>query len=315
MSHEMNSADTLLLAHTPAWHGLGKVIERSIDPTEALREVFCWEPELVKLTRADGRSVPNRALVRSDDRSLLAVVGSGYCPINNKTMVEVGAKVFGKQISSAGTTRGGKLCYLSIQIGEGKLGVDSAEYYGTVTWGHDGVNAVVGGTWANRIVCSNTFHSFLSHADGVRSNRAFRQAHSGFNSQEQVRDILVAAAQTLYAQQAVLHDQASRLFKATLNSHAWEAYRLQVAELIIGKSVEAMSAKQRQRSASIEANLEEAFHDPVNFTGPNYFSAANAATYVLSHQRSYAVDRSEALTLGVGRQLIRSAMGIALAEV
>ena len=81
MAHEFESG---FFVTEPAWHGLGVVLQDPPTVQEAITAAgLDWKVELRRLTMPDGREVPNRAVVRSTDESLLGVVGPDYEPLQN----------------------------------------------------------------------------------------------------------------------------------------------------------------------------------------------------------------------------------------
>lgn len=311
MSHEIMKSDKVVLSRVPAWHGLGTVIDRDVSVKEALARALNWEPVEVGLVRADGGPITTKAICRSDDPTAepLGVVSDGWKPILNSTIADVAAEVFGDKVSSAGSVRNGRLCFISVDLGRGDVAGDETRFYGTVTWGHDGVHGVLGGASCVRVVCANTWFAF----DGENSNKRFRQQHRGFSSQEEVKSRLVAAGKAMMEAKDTAIAQAEFMAGKSMTDQGWSEFRLAIAESILAKKQKAWNDADKARAVAIGVGLTEAFDDDVNYVGGNWASAFNAATSYLSHDRAYrGVSRGEAVALGAGSTLLKKAAGLAL---
>jgi phage/plasmid-like protein (TIGR03299 family) len=88
MAHDLAETDRQVavayFGETP-WHGLGTKLNHPATAGEAIEAAgLHYQAELVSLETKDGIAVPGRkAVVRSDTREVLGVVGSSYVPIQN----------------------------------------------------------------------------------------------------------------------------------------------------------------------------------------------------------------------------------------
>jgi hypothetical protein len=100
MAHEIRSNDSLVLARTAAWHGLGQILPDTVTPAEALRigRLDWMVEESTSLTACfvgnDGtaeRAIveSHKTLRRSDDQSILSTVGADYSVLQNTTLAEI----------------------------------------------------------------------------------------------------------------------------------------------------------------------------------------------------------------------------------
>jgi hypothetical protein len=111
MAHEIRSNDSLVLARTSAWHGLGQILPDTVTPAEALTigRLNWTVEESTSLTATfvanDGNAEraiidTHKSLRRSDDQSILSTVGADYSVLQNSTLAEI-ATSLGSQGSAA----------------------------------------------------------------------------------------------------------------------------------------------------------------------------------------------------------------------
>jgi hypothetical protein len=100
MAHEIESNDGLVLADCGAWHGLGLTVKGAPNPFAALRLAnLDWTvEESATLIGVNNPGEPNefrvstdthKLLTRSDDHTVLGVVGKDYTPVQNQALAEL----------------------------------------------------------------------------------------------------------------------------------------------------------------------------------------------------------------------------------
>lgn len=178
MAHEFESG---FFVTEPAWHGLGVVLQDPPTVQEAITAAgLDWKVELRRLTMPDGREVPNRAVVRSTDESLLGVVGPDYEPLQNsdalawfQPFVDSGMV----RLEAAGSLREGKRVWvLGRVIGSAADVVrhDRVDQFVLLANGHDGTLSIRCGFTAIRVVCQNTLTASLND----RASKLLRIRHT-----------------------------------------------------------------------------------------------------------------------------------------
>lgn len=183
--HEIEAQDNIVMHQKPAWHGLGTIVEDAPTPTEALRIAgLDWYVEGRALQtvepagHAGGEPEPilipsHQALIRSDTKTCLGVVGQAYEPIQNdslaafsESLADLGDTV---KVESAGSIRNGRRVWFLLK-GESfsVRGDDEHAPYILVSNGHDGTAAMRCTPTTVRVVCSNTLHMVLPGSEGGR---------------------------------------------------------------------------------------------------------------------------------------------------
>lgn len=131
-----------------------------------------WRVELVPAF-AEGRPIPGaRAVVRSDRREPIAVVGLRYAPVQNADafaflddLVGAGRAIY----EAAGMFGGGRRVWVQARL-PGDVWVtreDNVGKYLTLTTSHDGGGSLRAFFTPRRIVCSNTLRAALREAAGT----------------------------------------------------------------------------------------------------------------------------------------------------
>lgn len=136
-----------------------------------------WSVELVPAF-AEGRAIPRaRAVVRSDRREPIAVVGLRYAPVQNADafafldgLVGAGRAVY----ETAGMSGGGRRVWVQARL-PGDVWVtreDNVGKYLTLVNSHDGGGSLRAFFTPRRIVCSNTLRAALR--EGARAGVSIR---------------------------------------------------------------------------------------------------------------------------------------------
>jgi phage/plasmid-like protein (TIGR03299 family) len=192
MAHNITSSDTLVLAGTRAWHGLGQVLPSTFTPDQALAAGYLnWDVHLVPIQTMplvggaqDGARVTlpdHRAVVRSDNGAVLGVVGDRYTPVQNREVFEMirdgvaavtDAPV---RIESCGSFKGGAISFVCahthvFDAGNG----DIVRTYAMFGNSHDGSAAFSCLNTSVRVVCNNTYNMALREA----GNNAHKVRHT-----------------------------------------------------------------------------------------------------------------------------------------
>lgn len=311
MAHELKHNDGLVLARTAAWHGLGTVVESAPNPFAALRLARLeWTvEESASLTgifnpgeQAEYRVSTDSAkvLVRSDDHTVLGVVGPDYTPVQNQTLAELAfalrdaSSEQGVRIESAGSIRGGKRVWFLIQAPSIEVGAkgDVTNPYLMLTNGHDGGESLKAFGTNVRVVCANTYRAAMGQARDVIS---FRHT-SGIN--ERV-DSLKSTINTWFASIAKGREFASALAARPMTRTQVQDLWVEVIQRLDGeiptKPKNGWEERSREQAIAGLAHMAQVFDRESQQFGATAWVAANAATNWVQHVRSdYSVRAKDA---------------------
>lgn len=301
MAHELHSNDGLVLAGAGAWHGLGKVTKNALNPFAALREAGLeWTVE--ESTSITGIFNPGedaeyrvatdsaKVLVRSDDKSVLGVVGPDYVPFQNQQLAELAdglrkATDGVAEVETAGSIRGGRRVWMLLRGKSIEFGApgDQTVPYLFIANGHDGSLALKAIPTGVRVVCSNTFHLAL----GARRNAlSFRHT---LNLNNRVED-LARAIKSWDATIAQGADVARKLAAKPVTREQVQALWLDVIQRLDGEvpsnPKNGWEENRRERAVAGLAHAAQVFDRESQQFGANLWVAANAATNWVQHVRA-----------------------------
>lgn len=196
MSHEITATDGLMLGgRTPAWHGLGTVIDADVVTTKEAMEIanlnwtveqhpVCamiespYEPSLDTTDTIPAHEYV--ANVRSDTRTVLAVVGCNYVPVQNSEAFAFMDDMLGggdAHWHTVGSLDGGRkvwaLARLNRDIMIGGDPNEKIDPFICLATSHDATLSLTVYTTPVRVVCMNTLRWSLA---GTRN--AWRTRHT-----------------------------------------------------------------------------------------------------------------------------------------
>ena len=195
MAHEIETHDHVVLHREAAWHGLGTIVQDAPTPMEALQLArLDWMVEQWPLYATDGEgnriTVEDKvANVRSDTKTVLGIVGTGWTPLQNKDTAEF-CEALAEQndtvkVESAGSIRNGKKVWFLLK-GESFSVRDADEVcpYILVSNGSDGGTGFRCTPTTIRVVCANTLHMVIPSWEseghlGSLSQASFSCKHTG----------------------------------------------------------------------------------------------------------------------------------------
>ncbi len=176
MAHHITQTDRMITVGKQAWHGLGKVIPKHVTPREALKLAeMDWTVEEATLSAItetgtaeeqtlvrEHHEVPShKALIRSDTKEVLGVVGSKYHVFQNSDLAGLVEDVTAGEIEAVetgGTLKGGKKVWFLVGGDNYDVaGVDPVSQYGLFANSHDGLGAIRVLPTTIRVVCHNTY--------------------------------------------------------------------------------------------------------------------------------------------------------------
>jgi phage/plasmid-like protein (TIGR03299 family) len=177
MAHGITTRDSLMVVRTPAWHGLGVVLDhtpRSLD--DALGAAgLTWSVAKHALQRDDGRPVPGfHATVREDTDEVLGVVSDDYVVVQNRECFAFLANLLGSELifETAGSLWSGKQVFITARLPDHvTAGGDEIRPFVVLSAWHTGTGAIRAMTTPVRAVCANTVRAALQRAQAVHRVR------------------------------------------------------------------------------------------------------------------------------------------------
>lgn len=301
MAHELHSNDGLVLAGQGAWHGLGKITKNALNPFAALREAGLeWTVE--ESTSITGIFNPGedaeyrvatdsaKVLVRSDDKSVLGVVGPDYVPFQNQQLAELAdglrkATDGVAEVETAGSIRGGRRVWMLLRSKSVEFGGagDETVPYLFIANGHDGSLALKAIPTGVRVVCSNTFHLAL----GARRNGLSFRHTLNLNSRVSELALAVKKWDETIVQGA---EVAKRMAAKPVTREQVQALWLDVIQRLDGEvptnPKNGWEENRRERAVAGLAHAAQVFDRESQQFGANLWVAANAATNWVQHVRA-----------------------------
>ena len=128
-----------------------------------------WTVREESLTTESGIIIPQqKAIVRDDTNTVLAVHGEGYYPYQNHQLIELLDKVsqqVGLPIHKGGMFGDGKKVFIQLKSNDLKLGTDRVEGFITGVNSFDGSTSLAFGPSNITISCQNTFFAAFRNMD------------------------------------------------------------------------------------------------------------------------------------------------------
>lgn len=301
MAHEIATNDGLMLADRKGWHGLGTVVQGAPNPYAALRIAKLeWDvlesDSLTGLygagTNAERRIVTgeHKMLVRSDDHTMLAVVGSDYQPVQNSTLADL-AYAFraagseqGVQVESAGSIRGGKRVFMLLRGPSVDMtGMnDEAHPYLLLANGHDGTLALRVQPTSVRVVCSNTFHAALRAKQGW----SFRHTLNIGDKVDSLAADIKRWFRAVSDGQGVARNLAAKQVNREMVRNLWSDVLLRIDGPVPTEVKNKWDENRREKATAFLAHAAQVFDRESQDYGANLWVAANAATNAIQHLRA-----------------------------
>lgn len=307
MAHQIleNDITWTIDGDEPAWHRIDRRIPAQGWESPEWREPFNWSPEISRLEYLNpitGRQEANpyRALVRSDDGSLLSIVGDeaehrSYLSTADQFRPLV--DVHGYRLATGGTLRGGKTAYVTLAAPEDLTLPDGSMLrpYLALLLSQCGRADVIKHTGI-RIVCANTEALALGEeAPEIKIRHTARY--------EQNRDLaaqLVCAAGNVAAVTVAEYQRQARHLVSMDRA-------VELFESIIGKAPEAPSARGRWNNRM--DLFKHAYTQAPGASPGTLWGVMQAVTYVASHETGKGQDKggaaSRLLDGGAAQSLIR----------
>jgi phage/plasmid-like protein (TIGR03299 family) len=301
MAAEIYSNDGLVLADNAAWHGLGTVVKGAPNPFAALRiagmEWTVEESDTLTGIYNPGEDDEYRVstdgskmLVRSDDHSVLAVVGGDYQPIQNTTLADLayGFRLAGDsqgvEVESAGSIRGGRKVWMLLRApsvdmtGRG----DIAQPYLMIGNSHDGTMALRVLPTSVRVVCSNTFHAALSG----RAGWSFRHTLNIGTKVESLATDIKRWFSDIDNGRKIATAMATKQVNRETVRNLWSDVLTQLDGEIPAAPSNGWELNRKEKAVAFLAHAAQTFDRESQEYGANLWTATNAATSAIQHLRA-----------------------------
>ena len=315
MAHEIENM--FYMNETP-WHRLGtRVIEIPTADEAIVAAGLNWKVETKPLFMADGTQVPNKAVVRDSDNSVLGVVGENYQPLQNKDafnffnpFVESGLATF----ETAGSLRQGKRVWILAKINKDPMTIvsnDIVEKYVLLAHGHDGLMSVRVGFTPIRVVCANTLA--MSISDSGSALLRVKHTKNLQDNLDKVAQIMNLANQKFEATAEQYRFLASR----EINAKDLEKY---VKLVFVGPKYEQMEAEGLTPARDVLPKVIQLFENGrgnsmLGVRGTAW-AAYNAVNEYLGYERGAdEQSRLDKMWFGDSANLNKKALDVALAMV
>jgi phage/plasmid-like protein (TIGR03299 family) len=309
MSHCFQSG---LFFGQSAWHGLGVTLptdapERfSIDDSMRIAGLD-WAVETMPIV-VDGKPVAgHKAVVRSDSRQVLGVVGNRYHPLQNRDQFDWFKPFLDSgecQFETCGALKGGTLVWVlakvnrpDSEIGDG----DNIRKYLLLTSSHDGSKATSVGFCPIRVVCWNTLSAGLSN----RHSSLLKVKHTASQKQAlaAIRDTINLVDQNFEA----TAEQYRKLSRCKVDRTDIRKY----VKLALEMADDEMAYSTRQRNI-LECVVGLCLNGVGN-DGKTAWSAFNGVTHYTTHVYGRSADnRLRSAWYGEGKRLNDRAFDLAL---
>lgn len=299
MAHEIMERDGVVLAGKSAWHGLGKVVESAPTPGEALSLAgLDWKIEqhpLVAVGEGGERiSIESHvANIRSDTRESLAVVTSGYTPVQNAKLSEIAAALAeGGDVvrcESAGSIRNGRKVWFLLRGASFSVrGKDEIHPYILLANAHDGTQALRAICTTVRVVCSNTLHMSLARG-GKAAGYTFRHTSGIEVKAEEIKKTLGLYNKALENTQGAIEALSAREVKREdVQAFFIEAYSRDFGAIPSNPKNEAEKSA-RERATEAYRAFSRRWDKEAPVAGATAWNTFNAYTGWIQHERPVRV--------------------------
>jgi phage/plasmid-like protein (TIGR03299 family) len=318
MSHHI---DTAYYAGKPAWHGLGRVVEKARSSEEAIRLAgLNWDVVQVPLAGIDGKTqveIPDQVLnIRSDTRTPLGIVGPRYVPLHNRDKFDFLDSLLVDGVmtyETAGSLKGGRVVWVLARMDNlaFSVGGDVQKPYMLITGAHDGTRQVRIIPTCIRVECWNMLGMALAQGSGEGYSIPHRSS---------MRDKLIDARKALQ-----LVEKSSASYRLLVEKLAGKKVTADKVEFFTMKIMpESKDAYLIDHYAKWSARVEEIFYtEPTcnsDVAKGTCWGLLNAATRFVDWElptrganvQARDENRMTGALFGVGKKIKQSAMELML---
>ena len=314
MAHHFNSG---LFFDQKAWHGLGVTLEDDsplrYDIEGSLETSgLNWTAEEVPLyIAANGAYEPagsgHKAIVRSDTKQVIGVVGAKYHPLQNRDQFNWFRPFLESreaQFETCGALKGGSIVWVLAKINRPDADIGGSDFvkkYLLLTSSHDGSKATSVGFCPIRVVCWNTLSAGLANKNSTLLK--VRHTAKQHDALATIRETINLVDQTFEA----TAEQFRKMKACKVNVDDLTKYVKLVLEVDETKKIHPTTQKRIDRIVDLCIN-------GVGNDGKTAWSAYNGVTHYVTHQQGKSADtRLRANWYGAGKKLTDRAFTLALA--
>jgi phage/plasmid-like protein (TIGR03299 family) len=296
MAHEIMENDGLMLAGTPAWHGLGIVLPERTDVITALKTAkLDWEIEVAEINPvlADGTAVnpgDYRAIVRKDTGEMFAACKKGYRPVQNTEIADLAYEISNyseRAVETAGSLRNGRRVFFTLALDEIAVAADDVvKPYLFIATGHDMGMRLTFATIATRVVCANTFA--VGMAEAGENCLRIKHTAAAEKRMQQVQEWLAHPTALLKK-----YEQQARMMAETpVSDEQLQAYFTSVWQRVNGRlQVTENGESRREKKYESEVgewlrNFREDSRQTGLSTSGTVWAALNSVTQWANHERT-----------------------------
>ena len=342
MSHEITEREDgtaeAAFVLTPAWHGLGTVVDHAMTSAEALKAAqLDWRVEQRQLyagtdevlvgpdgseeTRTDYTTVPGMANIREDTGHFLGMVGPRYVVVQNTEAFDFLDALYQDDIlryESAFSLNGGRSVVILARMPEVDRITDQGDdmkRYIAFSTDHGGFAAIQFGPTAVRIVCANTYRMALGR--GGISALSIRHTQSIHDKLADAKAVLGLAVEQFDGHA----DQCRKLAAAHITRNQWLEYLDVIAPRVREIDPDYTPIRQKRIDETREA-ITEAWNSErqqMDGTRGTAWAAWNAVTEHIDHmprrgasERTRMEARFRVTQSGTGHELKERAFKAAL---
>lgn len=200
MSHEFESG---FFSREPAWHNLGKVLDKVPNSEEAIKLAgLDWLVEKKSMYLQDGSLIPEAfAMVRDKDNKVLGTVGKRYTALQNKEAFDFFDPIINDGLAeyeTAGSLMGGKRVWVLAKLtNDIELSKDDVvKKYVLLSSTHDGSGTVMAKVTGVRVVCWNTLSASLREETRKGDEIKIRHTKTVKSRTEQAAKLLTTVNET-----------------------------------------------------------------------------------------------------------------------
>ena len=324
MTHGILENDTMFSVKERPWHGLGTVLEEAPTIEEGLKVAgLDWEVKMNAIsTKVGGQHIRipgKKATVKSNDSTVLGVVGENYKPLQNTEAFKFFEPFLDNGLATletAGSLFNGKKVFVLAKMAGDALQVtenegDEIENFILLSNAHDGSMAVRVGFTPVRVVCNNT----LTFAHENEASKLIRVRHTGdvVQSLQEVRETMDLINKQFMAtvEQYRMLSNKKDIVKSDVEKYVRQVFSTESLNNIIlnyNKELEEKEEIEATRKRLIN-RVEEIFEmEPVQSAWTLY----NSVNYYLNHDRGTLENRYNSLWYGNSKKIDKRAFEIAL---
>ena len=283
-------AQMAYVGETP-WHGLGVALPNGVAPYQMMEAAgLDWTVEKQSLVTSEGAAVPEKmALVRSSDNKVLDIIGKNWNPVQNEEAFNFFNDfcVTGSMdMHTAGSLKGGQIVWALAKINNSfeLFGGDKVEGYLLFSNPHKFGQAIDVRFTPIRVVCNNTLTLSLQSS----SQAAVKLSHKTAFDANYVKELLGLSNFKLGQYKEMAEFLGSKKFK----TDNVVSYFDQLFPTLSKKEREYENVVQLHELSQPGARCVELLETQpgANFAKGSWWSAFNAATYFIDHERGTNAD-------------------------